>query len=69
MGALHTSLLVCFYKCVLLLYVSSYEHIRYEELMPWVHYIPVRADLEDLEETLDKVLANDTLLMYVVREP
>ena len=59
--------------CVLiLLYVSSYEQIcvlRYEELMPWVHYIPVRADLEDLEETLDRVLANDTLLMYVVREP
>ena len=56
----------------MLLYVSSYEHIcvlRYEELMPWVHYIPVRADLEDLEETLDRVLANDTLLMYVVREP
>ncbi len=62
-----------YYVCVLmLLYVSSYEHIcvlRYEELMPWVHYIPVRADLEDLEETLDRVLANDTLLMYVVREP
>jgi hypothetical protein len=31
----------------------------YDELVPWVHYVPVSADLSDLEERLDWCLAND----------
>jgi hypothetical protein len=44
---------------------SAHHEYWSEELIPWVHYIPVREDLEDLEETLDRVLANATLLMSV----
>ena len=28
-------------------------------LKPWVHYVPVRTDLEDLEEKMDWLLSND----------
>ena len=35
-----------------------YEHF-YKEMKPWVHYVPVRADLSDLEEKIEWARAND----------
>ena len=33
--------------------------------MPWVHYVPLRADLSDLEERLEVVLRNSTRLYQI----
>ena len=30
-------------------------------MKPWVHYVPVREDLSDLQEALDRCIANDDL--------
>ena len=38
----------------------------YHDAIPWVHYIPFRRDLADLEEKLELVLANDTLMQQTV---
>ena len=35
-----------------------YEHF-YKELEPWVHYIPFKKDLSDLQKNLDWAIAND----------
>jgi hypothetical protein len=35
-----------------------YEHF-YKELEPWIHYIPFKKDLSDLEKHLDWAIAND----------
>ena len=43
----------------LLKVASPYEQWFYGDLRPWVHYVPVRADLSDLEERIDWCLAND----------
>ena len=34
----------------------------YPNLVPWEHYIPVKADLSDLEDVLDRVINNSSLL-------
>ena len=38
---------------------SHYEQWYYKELKEWVHYIPVKADLSDLEEKYKWALEND----------
>ncbi len=43
----------------LLKVASPYEQWFYGDLRPWVHYVPVRADLSDLEERIEWCLAND----------
>lgn len=40
---------------------SHFEQWYYSSLQPWVHYVPVRGDLQDLEEKLVWALANDDL--------
>ena len=40
---------------------SHFEQWYYSSLQPWVHYVPVRGDLQDLEEKLAWALANDDL--------
>jgi hypothetical protein len=35
-----------------------YEHF-YKELEPWVHYIPFKKDLSDLQKNLEWAKAND----------
>lgn len=38
----------------------------YEEAIPYVHYIPFRNDLSNLEAQLERVLANDTFMQEIV---
>ena len=38
---------------------SHYEQWYYKELKEWVHYIPVKADLSDLEDKYKWALEND----------
>ena len=38
---------------------SHYEQWYYSFLQPWIHYIPVKGDLRDLDEQLAWALAND----------
>ena len=35
-----------------------YEHF-YRDLQPWVHYVPFKRDLSDLEEKIKWAMAND----------
>ena len=37
----------------------------YGELIPWVHYIPVKADLSDLEETIDWLITHDYIAQQI----
>ena len=46
---------------VLLKVGSSYSQWYYRAMKPWVHYVPVREDLSDLQEALDRCIANDDL--------
>jgi hypothetical protein len=36
-------------------------------LKPWVHYVPIRADLEDLEEVLEWLIENDEKAHSIVK--
>ena len=38
---------------------SPFEMWFYDRIRPWKHYVPIRADLTDLEEKLDWCLAHD----------
>jgi len=40
------------------------EHY-YTELIPWVHYIPVKSDLSDLIEIIDWCISNDDLCLQI----
>jgi len=35
-----------------------YEHF-YGDLQPWIHYVPIKRDLSDLEKQLKWAMAND----------
>jgi Glycosyl transferase family 90 len=39
----------------------------YDRLEPWVHYVPVKSDLSDLEERVERVLGDDELARNVGR--
>jgi len=39
-----------------------YEHF-YGELQPWIHYVPFKRDLSDLERQLKWAVANDERVM------
>jgi hypothetical protein len=45
--------------CCILKVESQYEQWFYESVRPWTHYVPVRADLSDLQEKLDWCIDND----------
>jgi hypothetical protein len=38
-----------------------------KELKPWVHYVPVHANLSNLAETVDYVLSNDDEMQQIVQ--
>ena len=40
---------------------SHYEQWYYSSLQPWIHYVPIRGDFQDLDEKLAWALANDDL--------
>ncbi|MBV8848822.1 MAG: hypothetical protein JOZ16_04470 [Methylobacteriaceae bacterium] len=44
--------------CCVLKVGSPYEQWFYGDLRPWVHYVPVRADLSDLDERIDWCLVH-----------
>jgi hypothetical protein len=44
---------------------SFHHEYWYDDMKPWVHYIPVREDLADLEETLEKALTDEAMLANV----
>ncbi|EDO47272.1 predicted protein [Nematostella vectensis] len=44
-----------------------YEHF-YKELKPWVHYVPFKRDLSDLEERLKWAIANDDKAQKIARQ-
>ena len=39
--------------------------VRYDELVPWQHYIPFREDVSDLERVLQEARANASRLEYI----
>lgn len=55
-----------FSKRVLFLQDRPYKEWYYPDLKPWVHYVPVKWDLSDLDENLDKI-RNDTQLEDEIR--
>ncbi|KAJ3256232.1 capsule-associated protein CAP1 [Chytriomyces hyalinus] len=42
-----------------ILYAGIFDDYWMQALLPWVHYIPVRIDLEDLEDRIQWLEAND----------
>jgi hypothetical protein len=40
---------------------NDFVEFFYEALIPWVHYIPVREDMSDLEEKLAFATENDAV--------
>jgi hypothetical protein len=40
---------------------SHYEQWYYSALKPWIHYVPIRGDLKDLDEKIAWAMANDDL--------
>ena len=46
-------------NCVVLHVESKFKQWYYHALFPWVHYIPVKRDMSDLNEKIQWVLRND----------
>lgn len=42
-----------------------FKEYWFPKLQPWVHYVPVRRDLSDLEENLIKIMNNPELETYI----
>ncbi len=40
---------------------SDWLEFFYDELLPWVHYIPVKPDLSDARELLEFAIENDQI--------
>lgn len=55
-----------FSKRVLFLQDRPFKEWYYPDLKPWVHYVPVKWDLSDLDENLDKI-RNDPALEDEIR--
>ena len=51
--------------CCVLKVGSTFEQWFYHRLRPWVHYVPVRADLSDLEQIIDWCYANDEQCAWI----
>ncbi len=45
--------------CVLKV-TSPFEQWFYQDITPWVHYVPVQSDFSDIEEKIEWCLANDS---------
>ena len=45
----------------------KYEEFWYEYIKPWVHYIPVKEDLSDLEKNYEKIESDTGLQEYIKR--
>ena len=43
---------------------SYYEHF-YNELEPWVHYIPLKSDLSDVIEKIEWARSHDEEVWYI----
>lgn len=50
-----------FSKRVLFLQDRPFKEWYYTDLKPWVHYVPLKWDLSDLDENLDKIRSNTDL--------
>jgi hypothetical protein len=46
---------------------SSHIEFWYHDAIPGKHYISIKRDLSDLEEKLEVVLSNDTLMQEIVQ--
>ena len=42
--------------------LSEHTEFWYDEIKPWVHYIPSKSDLSDFVENIKTALSNDTRL-------
>lgn len=51
--------------CCVLKVESPFEMWFYDRLQPWVHYVPVAADLSDLAERIDWCLAHDERCRWI----
>lgn len=51
--------------CCVLKVASPYEQWFYGELQPWVHYVPIEADLSDLADKIDWCLANEQACEWI----
>ena len=43
----------------------EYEEFWYQYIQPWVHYVPVKADLSDLEKNYEKIESDIELQEYI----
>lgn len=55
------------FGCCVIKVASPYEQWFYARLEPWTHYVPVRADLSDLEETIAWCRENDDRCAWIGR--
>ncbi|RWS14624.1 hypothetical protein B4U79_09727 [Dinothrombium tinctorium] len=55
----HRHLFLC--KSVVLNVESTWIEFYYNQLKPWIHYIPIEKDLSNVEETLEFLLSNDAI--------
>ena len=46
---------------------SHYEQWYYSNLHPWIHYIPVRGDLQDLDDQIAWAMANDGVAQQIAQ--
>ena len=52
-------------NCVVFKVDSHYEQWYYKDIHPWVHYIPVKGDLSDIEEMYNWAINNDKKCMEI----
>ena len=45
----------------------KYEEFWYEHIKPWVHYVPVKEDLSDLEKNYEKIESDTDLQEFIKR--
>jgi hypothetical protein len=53
--------------CCVLKVSSPYEQWLYERVRPWRHFVPVAADLSDLEEKIDWCSSNDAECQWIAQ--
>ena len=52
-------------NCVVFKIDSHYEQWYYKDIKPWVHYIPVKGDLSDMEDMYRWAVSNDERCMEI----
>ncbi|MDO6413675.1 glycosyl transferase family 90 [Sphingomonas sp. BIUV-7] len=53
--------------CCVLKVASPYEQWFYDRVRPWEHYVPIKADLSDIEEKIEWCLANEARCEWIAR--